>query len=192
MARSAFHNLTWIKSLLIPLILAGMMLHPPEAFAQVRASDLESDPVLAPAAPAPRSEPPAPTPVAVAPPPPLTNSQRLELLNRQIEALEDEMPGLGGPIALTTAGFGVSVGSLLIGLALSQALTDQSAATIYYVFSGLAGASGLCGALWWSSRATDREPHLKKLQPLYLQRNKIYWKLNREAGGVSGSLEVAF
>jgi hypothetical protein len=106
------------------------------------------------------------------------------------------MPGIGGPISLTFGGFGGSALFVLVGLAAKSIEGGHSGslgpASVYYVLSGLAAAAGVSGAFWWSSRATDREPHLEKLRPLYLQRNQLYWKIDIESGGASGSVEFAF
>lgn len=171
-----------IQRFLIFCMVVCLVGRPFEALAQVRASDLEKE--------SPRAASPAPIVAAPAPlPPPLTDSQRLVLVNREIETLEEEMPSVAAPLVITLSGFGYSLAALCAGLALSAEGEDMPA---FYI-SGIASAAvGLVGAIWWAAVIQKRAPYQEKIEPLEQERDELHFKLRRERAGVSASFEFVF
>lgn len=91
--------------------------------------------------------------------------------------LEDEMPGLGGPIAITCVGGGVLlVGSLYLFLGLGQSAGFSSGGFVTLGVIGMVGGVIGCvaGIIWLLARMADREPLQEQLKEIDQRLNQIY------------------
>jgi hypothetical protein len=95
--------------------------------------------------------------------------------------LEDEMPGLGGPIAITAVGGGgFLIGGLYLwmGLTTKSVLSASGASGVFITLGTIGLAVGVIGCaagiLWLLSRMNERQPIQDQLKEIDVRLNSIY------------------
>ncbi len=123
---------------------------------------------------------------------------RIGLLDRKIERLEDDMPSIGGPIVMTSVGFGVGSVLLFMGIAGSNdcrsSYCNREPFTIMSVLGGVGIAAGIGGVVLLVRAVENRKPFREELRALETERDALESQLDAAfvPGGALGTWSLTF
>lgn len=161
-------------------------------------ASLEMHAIPAEAAPAPVAA--APVPVEKAEEKEPTNAEKIAAIDEQIDHIhENEMPGIAGPIVLTSVGLGAGTLFMVSGAGLkSECLytadyeSCNTMTTAFMVMGGIGIAAGVGGAVWLFQRINARKPHQAKIQELEAEQDRLRMDVQGGPTGAFGTMTWSF
>lgn len=138
--------------------------------------------------------PVAPAPAAAAAPSSANLFQQLQMVEEEIDDLEEDRPGLGGPITLMAIGYPVGALFFVTGVNVSNFCYSECGALAapYFAISGVSIAAAVVGTVWLVGNLGARSRIDNQIKAREEERDQLRWDLRTSSDGFYGSATVSF
>jgi cobalamin biosynthesis Mg chelatase CobN len=116
---------------------------------------------------------------------------RLQLLERQIEEKNEQMPSIAGPIVFMSVGGGLAtVFFVAAGDSVNSGYSGESAP--YFSLAGVFTAMAVVGVIWMGEQMKARKRKRVELEPLEAERKRLLLEVQPAARGAVGVMTMQF